>query len=158
MISVYFTRQGFVSVEILPKTERFNSIFFIETILLNIIQSLNVFRLKMQAQDYWMHIDKAKPHNSALSVQKTEELGFTRLSQRPYFSDVAPCCFFPFGYLEKELHGKNSGSQNEVISVVRAFSPRSPSKRSHECSTNGLRDYTGVLRMMGSRSKQISVV
>jgi hypothetical protein len=66
MISAYFTRQGFISVEALPETERFNSTFFVETILLNIIQFMSVFHPKMQAQGYWMHVDNAKFHNSAL--------------------------------------------------------------------------------------------
>jgi hypothetical protein len=43
MISAYFTRQGFVSIEALPETERFNSTFFIETILPNIVQSMSLF-------------------------------------------------------------------------------------------------------------------
>jgi hypothetical protein len=74
MISAYFTRQGFVSIEALPETERFNSTFFTETILVNIVQSLIVSRPKMQARGYWIHIDNAKSHNSGLSLRKTEEL------------------------------------------------------------------------------------
>jgi histone-lysine N-methyltransferase SETMAR len=68
-----------------------------------------------------MHIDNAIPHNSALSLQKSEELRFTRLAPRPYSPDLAPCDFFLLGYLKTELHGKNFRSQNEVISMVRAF-------------------------------------
>jgi hypothetical protein len=52
MISAYFTPQGFISVETLSKTERFNSTFFTETILPNSIQCVSVFRPKMQAQGY----------------------------------------------------------------------------------------------------------
>jgi hypothetical protein len=60
--------------------------------------------------------------------------------------------------LKKKLHGKNFRPQNEVISVMRAFWPKSLFKHSHESSTNGSRDYTGVLRMNRSTSKQISVI
>jgi hypothetical protein len=121
MISPYFTRQRFVSVEILPKTDQFNSTFFTETILLNIVQFVSVFRPKMRDQDYWMHIDNAKSHNSALSLQKTKELGFTLLTQPPYSPDLVSCDFFVFGYLKKELHGKNFRFQNGVNSVMRAI-------------------------------------
>jgi hypothetical protein len=107
VISAYFILQGFVSVETLPKTERFNSTFFTEIILPNVVQSVSVFRLKMQAQNYWMDIDNAKSHNSALSLQKIGELGFIRLVQSPHSLDVTPCDFFRFDYLKKELHGKN---------------------------------------------------
>jgi hypothetical protein len=128
VISGYLTHQWFVSIEALPKTERFNYTLFSETILLNIVQSVSLFRPKMQAQSYWMHIGTATVHNCLLSLQKTEEMRFTRLAQPPYSLDLAPCGFFLFGYLKKELHGKNFRSQNEVIFVVRAFWPRSSSK------------------------------
>jgi hypothetical protein len=116
MISADFTRQGFVSVETLPETERLNSTLSTETILPNIDQSMSAFRRKMQAQGSWIHIDNTKPHNSALSLQKTEQLESTRLVQRSCFPDLAPCNFFLFDYLKKEFHGKNFRSQNEVIS------------------------------------------
>jgi hypothetical protein len=41
---------------------------------------MSVFHPKMQAQGYWMHVDNAKFHNSALWLQKSEDLGFTRLA------------------------------------------------------------------------------
>jgi hypothetical protein len=126
MILAYFTRPGFVSAEALPKTKRFNYTFFTETVLSSIVRSVSIFRPKMQAQGYWMHIDNAKSPNYALSLQKTEELGFTRLAQPPYSLDLAPCDFLLFGYLKKEFHGKNFRSQKEVISVVRAILTKIP--------------------------------
>jgi hypothetical protein len=47
MISAYFTRQGFVSIEAFPETEQFNSVFFTEVILPNLVQSMSLLRLKM---------------------------------------------------------------------------------------------------------------
>jgi hypothetical protein len=63
----------------------------------------------MQAQGHWMQIDNAKPHNSALSRQKTEELGLTRLAQRLSSLDLAHYDFFLFGYLKKNSMGRTSG-------------------------------------------------
>jgi hypothetical protein len=57
----------------------------------------------MRAQGYWLHIDSAKSHNAALSLQKAEESEFIRLSQPLYSHDLAPFDLFLFGYLEKEL-------------------------------------------------------
>jgi hypothetical protein len=74
MISVYFTRHGFVSIEALPETERFNSVFFPKIILPSFVQFVSLFCPKMQAQDYWLHIDNATRHNSALSLYEIEEL------------------------------------------------------------------------------------
>jgi hypothetical protein len=56
-----------------------------------------------------MRINNAKPDNSALPLQKTEELGFTRLAQPPYSLDFAPCNFFLFDQLKKNSMGRTSG-------------------------------------------------
>jgi hypothetical protein len=57
---------------------------------------------KIRAQGRWLHIDNAKPHKAALSLQKTEEAWFTILPQLLYSYDLTPCDFFLFGYLKKE--------------------------------------------------------
>jgi hypothetical protein len=57
----------------------------------------------MQAQDYWLHIDNATRHNSALSLYEIEELWFTRLPQSSYSPDLTSYDFFLFGYFKKEL-------------------------------------------------------
>jgi histone-lysine N-methyltransferase SETMAR len=121
MISAYFTRQRFVSIEILPKTDRFKSAFFTGTILPSLVQAVNVLRLKMQAQGYWLQIHNAMLHNSALSLHKTEELEVTRLPQPPYSPDLAPYDFFLFDYLKREFQGMNFRFQNGVISAVTAI-------------------------------------
>jgi hypothetical protein len=72
-----------------------------------------------------MHIDNAKPHNYVLSLQKTKELGFTRLVQPHYSPDLAPCDFFLFGYLKKEPY-ENFRFQNGVIFVVRVILTKIP--------------------------------
>jgi hypothetical protein len=57
IFSIYFTREGCVSIEGLPKRERFNSTFFTFTILPNIIGSINMLHPKIWAQGDWPHIE-----------------------------------------------------------------------------------------------------
>jgi hypothetical protein len=79
LISAYFTRQKFVSIEKLPETERFNSAFFTETMPPSLVQSVSLLRPKMQAQASWLHIDNASSDDFALSLHEIEELAFSRL-------------------------------------------------------------------------------
>jgi hypothetical protein len=88
LISASFTHQGFVSIEAIFETERLNSAFFTETILLSHIQFLNPFRPKMQAQSQSPYIGDVCFHNCPPSFHKTEELGFTILPQPPCFPDL----------------------------------------------------------------------
>jgi hypothetical protein len=60
-------------MEPFPKREWFNSSFFTLTICPNIIGSMSVLRPKRRAQRHWLHINNTRPHNAALSLQKTEE-------------------------------------------------------------------------------------
>jgi hypothetical protein len=153
MISAYFTRQRFVSIEALPETERFNSEFFTGTILPSLVRSVSLLRPKMQAQGYWLHIDSAKPYNSVLSLHKTEELGFTRLPQSPYSPDLTPCDFFLFGYLKKEPQGMNFRCQNGVISAMTAILSEIPVQTFSEVFDHGSKGYTDALQMVWSMSK-----
>jgi hypothetical protein len=63
-----------------------------------------------------------RPDNNAiLSLQKTEELRFTRLLQLPRFHDLAPWGFCLFGHIKKEHEGKNFRAEDKVISEVRTL-------------------------------------
>jgi hypothetical protein len=77
-LSAYFSHIGFVSIEFLPQGKNYNSHFFMEILLLSIVENLSVARLKLKTTATNLHIDNAKPHNSRLSVQKIEEYGFIR--------------------------------------------------------------------------------
>jgi hypothetical protein len=84
------------SIETLLKREEFNFTFFILTILLNVVRGVNVFRPKMPTKDHWQHIDHAKSHHTALSLQKNEGARFIKLAQLPCSLDLEPCGSFLF--------------------------------------------------------------
>jgi histone-lysine N-methyltransferase SETMAR len=100
MLSAYFLCTGFVSIELLPQEQNYNSHFFTEIILPSIVENLSVARPKLKATAAYPHIDNAKPHNSQLPLQKIEEYGCIRVPQLPYSPNLAPCNFFLFGYLK----------------------------------------------------------
>jgi transposase len=119
MISAYFSRCGFVSVEFLPMRQKYNSQFFTETVLLSIEKKHAECRPKLQTTAAHLHVDNAKPLPSKLSIEKIEELGFILVPQPPYSPDFAPCDFFLFGYLKQHLEGKHFTREDQVIAAVR---------------------------------------
>jgi hypothetical protein len=143
MISAYFTRQGFVFVEALLEPEQFSK----QRSIYECLSSKNAGSRLLDV--YWQR----ETSQFCFAPSENWRAGFTRLAQSPYSPDLTPYNFFLFGYLKKQLDVKNCTSQNEVISLVRLFWPRSPFESSDKSSTNGLRDYTSVLRMMGGISK-----
>jgi hypothetical protein len=78
-----------------------------------------VCRPKLKATAAHLHIDNAKPHNSRVSIRKTEEYRFIRVPQLPYSPDLAPCDFFFFGYLKSQLEGETFLDKDNVKKEIR---------------------------------------
>jgi hypothetical protein len=53
-----------------------------------------------------------------MSSEKIEELGFILVPQLPDSPDLAPCDFFPFGYVKRHLEGKHFTREDQVITAV----------------------------------------
>jgi hypothetical protein len=74
MLSAYFSRTGFVSIEFLPQGQNSNSDFFTEIILPSIVENLSIARPKLKATAAHLHINNAKPYNFRLSLQKSKNM------------------------------------------------------------------------------------
>jgi histone-lysine N-methyltransferase SETMAR len=119
MVSVYFSRCGFVSVEFLPMGRKYNSQFFTKIVLPSIEKKLAEYRPKLRTTAAHLHVDNTKPHTSKMSMEKIEELGFIMVPQPPYSPDLAPCDFFLFSYLKQHLEGNHLTREGEMITAVR---------------------------------------
>jgi hypothetical protein len=118
MVSAYFWRCGFVSVEFLPMAQKHNSQFFTKTVLPSIEKKPAECRPKLRTTASHHHVDKAKPHTSKMSIEKIEELGFIPVPQPPYSPNLAPGDFFLFGYLKQHLEGKHLTREDHAIAAV----------------------------------------
>jgi hypothetical protein len=81
MVSAHFSRCGFVSVEFLAMTQKYNSQFFTETVLPSIERKLPECCPKLRTTAAHRHVDNAKPLTSKMSIEKIEELGFILVPQ-----------------------------------------------------------------------------
>jgi histone-lysine N-methyltransferase SETMAR len=103
MVSADFSCCGFVSVEFLPMGQKYNSQFFIETVLPSIEKKLTECRPKLRTTAAHLHVDNTKLHTSKMFTGKIEELGFILVPHQPYSPELAPCDFFLFAYLKQHL-------------------------------------------------------
>jgi transposase len=126
MVSAYFSRCGFVSVELISMGQKHNSQFFTEMVLPSIENKLAEYRPKLRTSAAHIHVDNAKPHTSKMSIEKIEELGFILVPQPPCSPDLAPCDFFLFGYLKRLLEGKHLARADHVIAAVREIFDKIP--------------------------------
>jgi histone-lysine N-methyltransferase SETMAR len=126
MLSAYFSRCRFVSVEFLPMGQKYNSQLFTEMVLPSIEKKRAECRPKLRTTAAHLHVDNAKPHSAKMSIEKIEELGFILVPQPPDFPDLAPCDFFLFGDLKQQLEGKHLTREDSVIAAVREVFDKIP--------------------------------
>ena len=58
--------------------------------------------------------DNAHPHIAAVALAALAEIDGTALKHPPYSPDLAPCDFWAFPTLKRQLHGKRFSSDDEV--------------------------------------------
>lgn len=122
LFSIYFSARGVIVCDSLPKNARFNSSYFVETILPQIESFYKKFRPSNGCKNVILHIDNARPHNSLISKAKIEEFGLKRMKHPPYSPDLSPCDFWLFGYLKEKLKGNHFTCQedlkNKIIQIL----------------------------------------
>jgi hypothetical protein len=128
IVSAYFSRCGFVSVEFLLMRQNYSSQFFTETILPSIEKKLAECRPKLRITAAHLHVDNAKPHTSQMFIEKIEGLSFILVLQAPYSPDFASCDFFLFGYLRQHSEGTHPTREDHVIATVREVFDKIPSQ------------------------------
>jgi transposase len=126
MVSGYFSRCGFVSVEFLPMGQKYNSQFFTEAVPPSIEKKLAKCRPKLRTTAAHLHVDNAKRYTSEMSIEKIEELGFILVPQPPYSPDIAPCDYFMLGYVKQHLEGKHFTREDQVIAAVKEVFDKIP--------------------------------
>ncbi len=73
---------------------------------------------KRHTLPYLLHDDNASPHTSGVTVEFEARTGIERVLHPPYSPDLAPCDFFLFPFLKKQLRGKTFRTTLEMTSAV----------------------------------------
>ena len=77
-----------------------------------------IFGQVLKEKKIWLHLDNSKVHNSILTSQKYNVLGFKRTPQPPYSPDIAPSDFYLFGFLEEKLKGRVFEDMDELFEAI----------------------------------------
>jgi len=73
----------------------------------------------LKKQWFLLH-DNAGPHTAAVALVALTETGETKLKYSPYSTDLAPCDFWAFPTLKRQLRGKRFSSDDEVRNTTAA--------------------------------------
>ena len=76
---------------------------------------------QMKKKNVLFHQENAPCHKWIATMAKLHELHFALLSYPPFSPDLAPINYWLFADLERILHGKRFGSNEEVISETEVY-------------------------------------
>ena len=94
-----------------------NAEWYINTCLPKVLEAWCVKHPRASTRRLLLHHDNASAHTAAATFDYLQENGVQHVTHPPYYPDLAPCDFFLFPAIKKELKGKPF----ETVEDARAF-------------------------------------
>lgn len=115
--TIFWDSEGILLIDYLPPKKTMKGPYYAE-----LIQQLKVItgtkrRRKLTRKVLLLH-DNAPVHTSTVSQPAIRDCGFEMLDHPPYSPDLAPCGFFLFPNLKKELRGKRFNTDEDVKNAI----------------------------------------
>ena len=118
MMTVFWDENGVLLLDFLPHEETATGIYYSHLITKFLAAIEEKRRGKLTRGVLLLH-DDAPIHKSNV-VQRTDSKSqFEELNHPPYSPDLAPCDYFLFSHLKKDLRGRRFESDDELMSTVR---------------------------------------
>ena len=117
MIAVFFAKSGHVATVPLLERKTVNAEWYINTCLPKVFEAWSARRPRTGTRHLLLHHDNASAHTAAATLDFLQENQVQLVTHPPYSPDLAPCDFFLFPLVKKELKGKAF----ETVEDARAF-------------------------------------
>lgn len=118
LYSIFFDAQGPVAQIIVPKGKTINGEFYAYNCLSEVEKYYWERRPKSGPRGLKLLHDNARPHKTKLVKSVLESMKVTELEHPPYSPDLAPCDFWLFARLKKDLAGKHFKNRIDLGNAV----------------------------------------
>ena len=119
MHMVFLDRDGLVYDHEVPPHTTVTSAYYSQVLKVDLKRHIRAKRPEKVQNGWLLHHDNAPAHTAHLTVQTLNELDVEVLAHPPYSPDLAPCDFWLFPTLKKELRGQHFASNDAVTAAVR---------------------------------------
>ncbi len=133
MFCIFFSAEGIVDSFVVPKGTTITGRFYANKILPNMLSNYKKNNGKNSLQELTLHHDNASSHTCRLTKTYLENQGISNLPHPPYSPDLAPCDFFLFPKIKKELKNKKYDHVENLARAVQAVTSRITLEDYHNC-------------------------
>jgi len=120
MLLLFFDVHGMILQHWVPHGQKVNGNYYANVLKTHLHGTMRKKRPDLLKKQWFLLQDNARPHIAAVALAALIEIGGTALKHLPYSSDLAPCDFWAFPTLKRQLHGKRFFSDDEVRNAMAA--------------------------------------
>ena len=120
MLLLFFDAHGMFLQHWIPRGQTVNGGYYADVLKTHLRGAMRKKSPDLLKKECFLLQDNARPHTAAVALEALTEIGGTALKHPPYSPDLAPCDFWAFPTLKRQLRGKRFTSDDEVRKVTAA--------------------------------------
>ena len=133
MFCIFFSVDGIVASVVVEKGHTVTGDYYRNIILPTMFKKFKEISGRSTVRDVMLHHDNAAPHKSKVVTKYLQEERVILLPHPPYSPDLAPCDFFLFPKIKKELGGKWFERIQDLAHAVKLVTDSIPQEEFSEC-------------------------
>jgi [histone H3]-lysine36 N-dimethyltransferase SETMAR len=121
MFCFFYTVDGVIARIVIEKGKTVNGELYRKKILPQVFSNFMKKGGRNTVRDVMLHHDNATPHKAAVVTEYLKEERVKLLSHPPYSPDLAPCDFYLFPKIKKELGGRRFNNIENLSRAIQAI-------------------------------------
>lgn len=118
MVAVFFTRSEILPIIELEEGCTVTAHWFATICLPKVLDEITIRNPKSGLRRWSIHFDNAPAHTANQTTALLDATGINLVQPAPYSPDLAPCDFFLFPQIKKNLRGIRFSTRAEVLTAV----------------------------------------
>jgi len=117
---LFFDAHWMILQHWVPRGQTVNGDYYVNVLKTHLRGATRKKRPDLLKKKWFLLLDNARPHIAAVALEALTEIGGSALKHPPYSPDLAPCDFWAFPTLKRQLRGKRFSSDDEVRNATAA--------------------------------------
>lgn len=155
MVAVFFRRQGMVKAVPLVQQKTVTAAWYVDVCLPAVFQELNNARPTTGLRGILLHHDNATAHTAARTIDFLHESGVQVVPHPPYSPDLAPCDFFLFPTVKREMKGRRFESEDVAVAALIEVLERITLEEYQSCFERWFRRMNRTIEVRGDYFEKI---